>query len=71
MENKTLRDELAMSMPNDSLPIIKDKNALKKISKMLGLKWSDDPVKQIEWSLKYESSIRYMYADAMLESRKK
>lgn len=69
--DKKLRDEFAMSMTNDSLPIIKDEDTLKLISEKYGLEWSDDPIKQIEWSLKYQAAMRYKYADAMLAARRK
>ena len=72
MENseKTLRDELAMSMPVELLPTINDLKTIEEISAKLGIEWdNDDTMAQIEWSLKYQAAIRYMYADAMLVTR--
>jgi hypothetical protein len=66
---KTLRDELAISMPFEALPTINNEETKQIISEKLDLKWSDDPFEQIKLAMKYHAVIRYMYADAMLETR--
>lgn len=68
-DEKTLRDELAMSMPFESIPTLNNMETVQKVSKQLGLEWSDDSVDQIRWSIEFQAAIRYMYADAMLKHR--
>lgn len=69
MENElTLRDKLAMSMEADTLPEIKDQDTLNLVADKLGLEWSDDPLKQIEFAFAYQAIMRYQYADAMLKA---
>ena len=70
MENElTLRDKLAMSMEADTLPEIKNQETLNYIAEKLGLEWSDDPIKRIEFAFAYQAIMRYQYADAMLKVR--
>ena len=70
MENElTLRDKLAMSMEADSLPELQSKETIDYVAEKLGLEWSDDPLKQIEFSFAYQAIMRYQYADAMLKAR--
>lgn len=70
MENElTLRDKLAMSMEADTLPEIKNQETINYVADKLGLEWSDDPIKQIEFALAYQAIMRYQYADAMLKVR--
>lgn len=72
MENElTLRDKLAMSMGEGTLPTINDVPTMEIISKELGIiEWDDDDViTQMKWAFEYQSKIRYMYADAMLKAR--
>jgi len=66
---KNLRDEIAMSMTSDTLPTINDEATMALINEKYGLEWSDDPLVQIEWVMKYQAIVRYMYADAMLAAR--
>lgn len=68
-ETKTLRDEIAMSMPSNTLPTINDEATIALLDEKYGLEWSDDPLIQIEWAMKYQAIIRYMYADTMLATR--
>ena len=68
-KEKTLRDEIAMSMTSDTLPTINDKSTMALINEKYGLEWSEDPLVQIEWAMKYQAIVRYMYADAMLAAR--
>lgn len=67
---KTLRDELAMSMPADSLPKLSDTRLIPEINERFGI---DVDIKHesdlIIWHLKFVAIIRYIYADAMLEAR--
>lgn len=70
MENElTLRDKFAMSIDFDALPEITDKETIIYVADKLGLEWSDDPIKQIEFSFAYQAIMRYQYADAMLKVR--
>lgn len=70
MENElTLRDKLAMSIEADSLPELQSKETIDYVAGKLGLEWSDDPLKQIEFVFKYQAIMRYQYADAMLKVR--
>lgn len=69
MENKTLRDEIAMSMSFDSIPVIQNDAMAELISEKFGLELNEDPIVQIKWAVKYQAVIRYMYADAMLAQR--
>ena len=68
-KDKNLRDEIAMSMISDTLPTINDEATMALINEKYGLEWSDDPLVQIEWAMKYQAIVRYMYADAMLAAR--
>ena len=68
-KDKNLRDEIAMSMTSDTLPTINDEETMALINEKYGLEWSDDPLVQIEWAMKYQAIVRYMYADAMLAAR--
>lgn len=65
----TLRDKLAMSMPKDAIPELNNLEAVKFMADKLGLEWSDDPMVQLDFSLRYQAIVRYQYADAMLETR--
>jgi hypothetical protein len=68
-KDKNLRDEIAMSMTSDTLPTINDEETMALINEKYGLEWSDNPLVQIEWAMKYQAIVRYMYADAMLAAR--
>ncbi len=68
-KDKTLRDEIAMSMTSDTLPTINDEATMALVNEKYKLEWSEDPLVQIEWSIKYQAIVRYMYADAMLAAR--
>lgn len=68
-KDKTLRDEIAMSMTSDTLPTINDEATIALINERYGMEWSEDPLVQIEWAMKYQAIVRYMYADAMLAAR--
>jgi len=68
-KDKNLRDEIAMSMTSDTLPTINDEATMALINEKYGLEWSDNPLVQIEWAMKYQAIVRYMYADAMLAAR--
>ena len=65
------RDELAMTMPIDHLPQLKDTSTFEKVCKKLGIEFDPaDPESFIKASLEYDARVRYMYADAMLKARK-
>ena len=70
MENElTLRDKLAISMGADTLPELQGQEAIDYFADKLGLEWTDDPLKQIEFAFAYQAIMRYQYADAMLKVR--
>ena len=65
------RDELAMSMPVEHLPQLKDTSTFAKVCEKLGIECDPaDPESFIKASLEYDARVRYMYADAMLRVRK-
>ena len=65
------RDELAMSMPVEHLPQLKDTSTFAKVCEKLGIECDPaDPESFINASLEYAARVRYMYADAMLKARK-
>ena len=67
---KTLRDELAMSLDSSLIPTLKSEETIALVSSKLGIEFdSSDPLKMIEWSFKYQSIMRYQYADEMLKCR--
>jgi len=65
-----LRDRLAMSFSQASLPTLENEEALDYMEKELGLEFSEDPMNQIYFAFKYEAFMRYKYADIMMEARK-
>lgn len=69
MKDITLRDQFAMSMPYEAIPVIKDTHTLETVSKAYGIELEDydDVLQMFEWSMKYQSIIRYMYADEMIK----
>lgn len=68
----TMRDQLALSLPLEAIPEIKDRKTLLLFSEKTGIEWSDDDlIKQIEFALKYQAYMRYRFADIMLEQREK
>lgn len=68
--NKTLRDELAMSLDSSFIPKITAENTIKHIADAYGLEYDmNDPVKMIEFALKFQAIIRYEFADEMLAVR--
>ena len=68
---KELLDEIAMSMPWDSMPEF-NTNVIEEVSEEIGFEFDqDDVMKQVEWSLRLQAHIRYKYANIMLEERKK
>ena len=68
---KTLRDELAMSMTNETLPTLESEDAMVKVAKKYNIEFDlEDEISLINFALKYRAAIRYEYADAMLAARK-
>jgi glycine betaine/choline ABC-type transport system substrate-binding protein len=64
---KTLRDELAMSLDAKFFPTLENEAAIKLFSEHYGLEYDfNDPIKMLDFGLKYQAIIRYQYADAML-----
>lgn len=69
-DKKTLRDELAMSMPFESIPKIEGHEAMDSVSKKYNIGYNlDDVMSMIDFALKYQAIIRYEFADKMLETR--
>lgn len=65
------RDELAMTMPVDHLPQLKNTATFEKECKKFGIECDpSDPGSFIKAYLEYDARVRYMYADAMLKARK-
>jgi len=72
MENElTLRDKFALSMDKGEIPKLRDIEEIKYIADKFGLEWSEEPVKKNEFSFMYIATIRYQYADALIEIRNK
>jgi hypothetical protein len=71
MDNiKTLRDELAVSLPGDLIPQIKDERGILLISEKLDIKVDlTDDMSMIDFIIQYQAIMRYKYADAMLAAR--
>jgi hypothetical protein len=68
---KTLRDELAMCLESSLIPIIKNETTVNFVAEKLGLEYDlKDPFKMIEFTFKYQSIMRYQFADEMLKVRK-
>ena len=77
---KTLRDEIAMTMPVNLLPKFEDEEHYLLFLKVLGFDTecynlekdiTEDSIKALNTSFRYQAMVRYMYADAMLEIRDK
>jgi len=74
MEDKTLRDEFAMSMPADHIPSVSDQAGVNIVSKVFGIQPFDangSDEGKVKWALRMEAAARYAYADAMMEARAK
>lgn len=65
----TLRDKLAISMEANTLPELQNQKTINYVAEKLGLEWSSDPMKQIEFVFAYQAIMRYEYADAMMKAR--
>ena len=71
MDEKTLRDEIAMSLPAQLMPMPPSEEAMKDLCKSLGIDFDPKDVeKAINASMEYQAVMRYRYADMMLEKRK-
>ena len=71
---KTLRDELAMSLPFDAIPTATNQNGANDLSDALGIyrvNLSGPMIAKVEWTIKMQAAFRYAYADAMLAARSK
>ena len=70
MKNKTLRDELAMSMPHASIPTINDQDTMVKVAKLYNINFDfEDVLSMLDFAVQYEAAIRYKFADAMIKRR--
>jgi|TARA_R110002020_G_scaffold412948_1_gene622512 hypothetical protein len=71
MDEKTLRDEIAMTVPLQAIPGPPSEEAMVKLCKSMGIDFDPkDVTKAIEASLQYQVAMRYKFADMMLEERK-
>ena len=73
MEDKTLRDEFAMSMSSDFITV-RDQASVHAVSRALGIEpfnINDPDEEKIKWAFKMNAAARYAYADAMMEARAK
>jgi len=70
MDEKTLRDEIAMSLEAAAIPMPKDPEGMRAVCEKLGIEVDfNDTLKSIELGLKFMAAMRYRYADVMLEQR--
>ena len=70
MDEKTLRDEIAMSLESPAIPMPKDPEGMRSVCEKLGIEvYFNDTLKSIELGLKYQAVMRYRYADIMLKER--
>tara|TARA_R110002020_G_scaffold440030_2_gene650610 strand:+ start:1329 stop:1574 length:246 start_codon:yes stop_codon:yes gene_type:complete len=70
MDEKTLRDEIAMNVPLQAIPGPPSEEAMIELCKSMGIDFDPKDVnKAIEASLKYQVAMRYRFADMMLEER--
>lgn len=70
VHEKTLRDEIAMSLESPAIPMPKDPEGMRAVCEKLGIEVDfNNTLKAIELGLKYQAVMRYRYADMMLEER--
>ena len=70
IHEKTLRDEIAMSLEAAAIPMPKDPEGMRAVCEKLGIEVDfNDTLKSIELGLKFMAAMRYRYADIMLEQR--
>lgn len=67
--DKGLRDELAMSMPHETIPQMGSMQAMAEFMGVQGDVSKFTPQQIIDLSMRYQAKIRYEYADAMLLAR--
>lgn len=71
MDEKTLRDEIAITIPLQALPGPPNEEAMVELCKSMGIDFDPKDInKAIEGSLRYQVAMRYKFADMMLEERK-
>ena len=70
MDEKTLRDEIAMTVPLQAIPGPPSEEAMIELCKSMGIEFDPKDIeKAIAGSMKYQVIMRYRYADMMLEER--
>tara|TARA_R110002074_G_scaffold395660_1_gene584312 strand:- start:4196 stop:4441 length:246 start_codon:yes stop_codon:yes gene_type:complete len=70
MDEKTLRDEIAMTVPLQAIPGPPSEEAMVELCKSMGIEFDPKDIeKAIAGSMKYQVIMRYRYADMMLEER--
>ena len=70
MDDKTLRDEIAMTVPLQAIPGPPSEEAMVELCKSMGIEFDPKDIeKAIAGSMKYQVIMRYRYADLMLEER--
>ncbi len=71
MDEKTLRDEIAMTVPLQAIPGPPNEEAMVELCKSMKIDFDPKDIeKAIAGSMKYQVIMRYRYADMMLEQRK-
>ena len=71
MDEKTLRDEIAITIPLQALPGPPNEEAMVELCKSMGIDFDPKDInKAIEGSLRYQVAMRYKFADMMLEERR-
>lgn len=64
---KTLRDEIALSLDKSLIPTLENEATIKYVADKLGIEVdTNDIISMIDFSYKYQSIMRYKYADEML-----
>lgn len=67
---KTLRDEIAMSLDVSAIPVMNDKETAQIIADKYSIELDfSDPIKMIDFSFRFQAIMRYQYADEMLKVR--
>ena len=71
MDEKTLRDEIAMSIPIQAIPGPPNEESMVDMCKSMGIDFDPKDVeKAVNASMEYQVVMRYRYADMMLKHRK-
>jgi hypothetical protein len=69
--DKNFRDELAMSLSDKFVPTLETDEAIKLMVEHLGINEPKGHIEYVNFAFEYQAAMRYKYADAMLEARKR